>query len=76
MLLGSMGKLFGKSPSRDYLGIDPSEFRMCTAIDVGCAAAYWTDEAQKYKDSEEKADNEAGQIGEELDRHQKSLQDR
>lgn len=68
-----MGKLFGNKPSY-YFDIEEKHVEL--AIDLACASAHWEDENQKYKESKETANKEAGSIGEVLSKINEESQGR
>lgn len=74
LLLARVGKLYGKSPAIDYLGLtDPY---LIIAVDLACAAAHWEDENQAYKTSNKTAGKEAVDIGRVLDQYRQQLNER
>lgn len=74
ILLGRVGKLYGKSPAFDYLQITDNYLAM--AVDLACACAHWEDENFHFEKSQTKAGNEALEIGSVLDQYRKQLGER
>lgn len=68
-----MGKLYGQRPSY-YFDLDDKY--MDLAIDYACAVGYWSDENDKYDESKQTAQNEAGSIGQVLEQYRQEMQDR
>lgn len=71
-----MGKMFAKSPSEYYLGIDPSENYFCAAVDLACMTAYQEDYNYHMEESREKSGAEAVAIGQALEEERRRLQER
>lgn len=69
-----MGKMYGQSPARDYLGIE--ETWMILQVDLACSAAVWEDENYKYSEAHKQAQNEASLIGNALEDVKKEYENR
>lgn len=70
-MLGRMGKLFGWPPHK-YFDLDNDYVNL--AIDMACASAHWEDENYHYKQAQEKAKEEADQIGGTLESFREQIQ--
>lgn len=65
--------MFAKPP-HEYLGIENK--RMQLEVDIACAVAVWEDENRQYKESQDKAQNEALDIDRVLMKYREQVNDR